>query len=415
MSNRNKQKELKKAAQKEQDLEELLRFSKKRFKRLDEVIENIFSGVQLQAHFGDKRIEKITHCFQKLKSKSKLKERICLMNTLIQLNSCSSLVKEEAYIQAIFNMVAQKAYWKKDIADWKPSSKCVKRQMNELVYHLFCDYPVPAFLYKSFFEQDSLLYSDWFILIGTGKKVKDLPGMPIPFTQKTGHYFLQAPAQFSIAEALRWSQAKAMNADDRLAGRIAYSWLGTKTYNDEDFWETFIRTIVNAAMFNTDELGGLIDFVREQRRQIRNYSLKGRTVQPLLRQSHAWHKTAIQVKGDISWDPSGLYGYKLERKEETIVIEELTGSTLLTDEGRTMKHCVASYVHQCKAKRSAIFSLRKYTTDLLLDTMATIEVSLPTRRIMQAKAKMNRKINDEARKYLEAWAYKNQLSISPHL
>src|SRR6185503_18900522 len=100
---------------------------------------------------------------------------------------------------------------------------------------------------------------------------------------------------------------------------------------------------------------------------------------------------------------------------EAVMMEELTGSKLLVEEGRRMKHCVATYSYQCEAGQTAIFSLRKYSFGLLIDTMATIEVCLSLRRIVQAKAKLNKKISDEARMYLDEWASKNQLSVNPYL
>jgi len=107
--------------------------------------------------------------------------------------------------------------------------------------------------------------------------------------------------------------------------------------------------------------------------------------------------------------PCGIQGYRAEKKSEVFVMEELNESRLLAAEGRTMKHCVSSYAYYCEKGRAAIFSLRKYSDGILLDIMATIEVSLQTLRVVQAKAKMNRPISEEARKHLEAWAKKEGL------
>jgi len=164
-----------------------------------------------------------------------------------------------------------------------------------------------------------------------------------------------------------------------------------------------------------DQLTQLIDFVREMKNENRDYILKGRTLQSLLRQSDEWHERSAVIRGTRFWTSSGMYDYKVEKKRELVAIEELTGSKLLVDEGRTMKHCVATYVHQCVAGKTAIFSLRKYSFGILTERMATIEVNLPLRRVVQAKAKMNKKLSDEARKHLDEWANKNQLSVNPYL
>ena len=400
---------------KEGVINDVLKFSRKRFKKFDEVILQLYLNEDLSSFFTDCRIAKVHECFTKVSSKTKAVERTILKNVFVYLDKHSSLISNEDYIQVVFNMVQFRAYWRNDIFEWIPSSKRSSVQVNELAFYLFCQYKMPEFLYKAFYEKTITLFINWFIHIGTGKKVKELVNMPIAFTQKMGHYFLQTPKNFTVSEALRWAQVKGLNGDDKLAERIAYSWIGTKAYQDEDFWETFIRIIVNGGIFNHDTLTGLIDYVRNSKSENRNYTLNGRTLQSLMRQSDQWHKNISLIRGDQFWNPCGMHGYKVERKLEVVIMEELTGSKLLANEGRAMKHCVGSYVQQCVTGKTAIYSLRKYSMELLIETLATIEVNLSLRRIVQAKAKMNKKISDEARKHLDEWASKNELSISPFL
>ena len=410
-----KEQELLATKQKEEVIANVLKFSKKRFKRFDELILRLYHGEDLSSFFADTRIAKVHTCFQLYSSKRWTLERTAMKNVFVHLHRQSQLFSDDGYIQAVFNMVRFKAHWRTDVFEWKPSSKRGAEQVNELAYYLFCEYPVPGFLYKAFFERDNKLFINWFIHIGTGRRIKELINVPIPFTQKMGHYFLQAPNKFTIAEALRWGQVKGLNGSDMLAERIAYSWIGTKEYSDEDFWETFLRIVVNGGMFDHEQLTQLIDYVGEMKRENKNYILRGRTLQSLLRQSNEWHERSMVIRGTRCWASSGMYGYKVEKKTEMVAMEELTGSKLLVDEGRTMKHCVASYVHQCVAGKTAIFSLRKYSFGVLTETMATIEVNLSLRRIVQAKAKMNKKVSEDARKHLDEWAKKNELSASPYL
>ncbi len=401
--------------QKEELIANVLKFSKKRFKKFDEVIVQLYKCEDLSSFFSDRRIWKVHDCFKKTSSGANSHDRGILKNVFLHLHRESTLLSGEHYIQVVFNMVQFRNSWCRDIYEWKPSSGRAATQVNELAYYLFCHYPVPRFLYSAFYEQTNLLFINWFIQVGSGKKVKDLCRVPINFTQRMAHYFLQAPSKFSIPEALRWTQVKGMNGDDKLAERIAYSWIGSKPYEDEEFWETFIRVLVNGGMFNYDHLTELIDYVRESRTANRNYSLKGRTLQSLLRQSDEWHRRSILIKGVKTWSACGLKGYKLERKEEMILMEELTGSKLLSDEGRRMKHCVASYVHYCVAGRTAIFSLRRYSMGIFTETLATIEVNLAAKRVVQAKARMNARISDESMKHLTRWAGENELTLSPYL
>ncbi len=418
MSKANKKKREKETRSKqdrEKVYEEMLLYSKKRFKKFDEVILQLYNDEDLSVHFSDRRIWKVNDCFSKFSSKAKLGHRIILKDVLIYLDKHSSIILDEDYIQAVFNMVLFRAYWRKDLFKWEPLSSRSEKQLNELAFYLFCEYNVPEFLYKAFYEKKDRIHIIWFMHIGTGKRIRELAKMPIPFTQKMAHYFLQAPAVFSITEALRWAQVKGLGGDEKLAERFVYSWIGNKPYGDEIFWEVFIRLVVNGGMFSYDKLTDIIDYIREAKTENRDYSLKGRTLQSLTRQSDEWHKKDVIIKGPLTWNSCGIEGYKFEKMEDAIALEELLGSKLLRNEGRTMKHCVGSYVTQCRTGKSAIFSMKKYSLGMLNATMATIEVNLELKRIVQARSKTNSPISEEARKHLYIWAKGQGLGINPYL
>jgi len=396
-------------------IEQALHFSKKRFKKFDEIIVQLFEKEDLSAFFSDNRIRKIHTCFNNSSGKNSLSLRGLLKDVFIYLNKNSELISDEVYIHAVFNMVQFRAHWRKDLFLWRARSKQPANQVKELVDYLFCLYRVPEFLFKAFYEQNNKLYILWLIHLGCGRKVKEMSNIPIPFTQKAGHYFLQAPADLSIAEALRWGQVRGMGGSVQLAQRVVYSWIGTKPYGDENFWEAFLQLLVRSGMFNYDKLTEVIDYVREAKREDVNYNLKGRTLQSLVRQSDIWHNRFSGLKANQFWRPCGIDGYKIEKKDHVVVLEELTESKRLIEEGKKMRHCVGSYAFYCAKGKSAIFSLRKYSSEILLETMATIEVNLSLKRVVQAKAKMNKQVSDEARKYLDAWANKQELTVSPYL
>lgn len=69
-----------------------------------------------------------------------------------------------------------------------------------------------------------------------------------------------------------------------------------------------------------------------------------------------------------------------------------------------------------KLKFSALRFKRFCEVILLLYNSEDLSLHFADRRIvMQAKAKMNRRISEEAKKHLNAWAKKNGLTISPFL
>lgn len=397
--------------EKEKSIEDMLRFSGKRFKKFDEVIVQLYEGKDLSKFFNtDKRMQKVNECFTCTSYISKTH----LKDVFIYLEKNSLLTQDEFVIQAVYNCFQFKIYWLKDLFSWTPISKRVSDQLIEMAAYLFCKYNVPMFLYKSFYSNNSN-FIQWFIHLGIGGKVKEMKNIPIAFTQKMGHYFINAPEKFTVTEALRWAQVRGLGGNENLAERVAFSWIVTKPFEDENFWENFLQLLACSAMFNLNKLSELIDYVREMKRENVQYNLKGRTLQSLTTQSDKWHSKFAHVKGNWFWKSCGIEGLKIIRKEDVVKIEELTEAKKLIDEGTAMKHCVASYTYYCAQGKSAIYSLRKYSGGVLKDILATIEVNIFLKRIVQAKAKKNEPITKEAKTIMTQWAAKHELSVSEFL
>jgi hypothetical protein len=400
----------------DQVLADVLKLSQKRFKKFDEIIQHLYANDSInQYYFKDARIVKIADYFNALKNNNQAL-RIKFLNLLLHLEKSSLITKEVSLIQGLFNAVKFSSHWLHPIEEWKPIARSADRQFKELVEFLFCKYEVPAFLVKSLFETSNLLYINWLIHLGNGGKVKLLHKMPITFTQKMAHHFIQAPDSFSIPEAIRWGQTIGLGGDKQLANRIAHSWLGHKPYGDEDMWEQFIRLVIaGVGMFNYNKVTELIDYIREAKRNNNDYHLKGKTLQSLMRQSDEWHNRFSTTKGVQSWKPCGIENYRAKHEQEIVILEELTNSIQLVQEGNTMRHCVASYAYYCAKGRTSIFSMRKYLGDVKLEVMATVEIDLASRKVVQAKARMNNAISKEAKKHLVAWADNQSLTVSAFL
>lgn len=225
--------------ERENTIEEMLLYSKKRFKRFDEVIIQLFENKDLSRFFNtDKRIWKLNECFTSISKGNNHKAKTDLKEVFVYLNNCSMLTKDEFQIQAVSNAFQFKNDWLNNIFKWKPVSKHAGHQFRELADYLFCRYKIPAFMYKAFYH-NNICYISWFIHLGTGGKVKEMKNIPIPFTQKMGHFFTQAPEVLSIEEALRWAQVRGMNGDVKCAEKIAFSWIGTKPFENEIFGNRF--------------------------------------------------------------------------------------------------------------------------------------------------------------------------------
>lgn len=404
------------ALEREEASVQALLFSRKRHKNFGDVILLLYKGEKLAEYHNDPRIALIANCFEQLSSPRMARNKKVLKDVLVDIAVPRGLLGGTEYIHVLCNIAGAYEYWINDIYDWKPVSRQKYLQLGEMIDFLFCKYPVPDFLYKAFDSNGNKLFVKWLIHLGRGGKLKDLENVPLPLTNKGLHYFMQAPAKFSVAQALRWAQVRSLNGSDYLADRIVHTWLGTKPYDDEEFWSEFIQKVISGGMFDIDELGGLIDYVREERRNNSSYSLKGRTLFSLLRRSEEWHNRGYsKSSGATEWKSSGIYGYEMEKDGIVIKVEELTEHKHLVNESRTMKHCVQTYSYYCSQGLSTIFSMRSYIKGVLLETMATIEVNLQSGTIVQAKGKMNRPISAPAKKLMETWAAKERLEISKYL
>jgi hypothetical protein len=127
-----------------------------------------------------------------------------------------------------------------------------------------------------------------------------------------------------------------------------------------------------------------------------NLSMKGRTVQSVLRQVEAWHRQLHRPAryGHRAWLPCGIPGYSrvegIPGNQRLFTVTELLSSRELADEGRAMHHCVGSYTHSCASGRCAIYALR-VDAGQGLERRLTIEVIVQNRMIVQAPAVATRR------------------------
>jgi hypothetical protein len=73
------------------------------------------------------------------------------------------------------------------------------------------------------------------------------------------------------------------------------------------------------------------------------------------------------------------------------------------DEGRVMRHCVASYASDCASGRTSIWSLRKQIESGRFIRLATIEVNNTQRFIAQVRRRLNQRPAKEDLAILGRW------------
>ena len=316
--------------------------------------------------------------------------------------------------------------------DWVPPSHNPRKQFHHLACHLLAPYDVPTFMDAAFFTSqmpEAGLHQAWFKYIGSGKNIRTAD-LPVALNKKSAHCFLAAPADLSIAHALRWGQVLGQGGSPALARAVIGTRLG-QSFENEDFWSTAILFFVNNPMLDPAHVGPIVDFIYDQKyvpQQIvlpgggveqrppaqPNFSMKSRSIPKLLRQVDEWHEALARqvLPPDAEAEPDRAGGKKSrvrpmswgassigesEQKQEdkplgetlTWSIKELLSNHELGAEGREMGHCVYTYAKSCRNGSTSLWSLGVEDGKGHRHRILTIAVDLRTRTITQIRGRYN--------------------------
>jgi len=319
------------------------------------------------------------------------------------------------------------ADWLRPVELWTPTGTSAWPQFTSLAQHLFAKYPIPVFMTSAWFglpPGEKLIQHEWYKKLGLGVSVRSLD-IPLLLTKTMAHWFLQAPDHYSILAALRWGQVRGLRGSEELAKVVAATRL-SKISEQDDFWMTALRFFARHPTMELNQVGPIVDFLYHQRFQVQevfvrgvivkqeppqpDFSLKGRTLRSLLRLVEEWHKQlGKQTKGlTLAWPRSRIGEFEYMEGSDHLgnlrrwTITELLNNVELLEEGRRMRHCVATYAETCAKRQSAIWSL-KIESDDGRKPVLTIEVDLPTKTICQIRGRCNRLPKDHEIAVIRRW------------
>ncbi|TAE16456.1 MAG: hypothetical protein EAZ95_07810 [Bacteroidetes bacterium] len=325
--------------------------------------------------------------------------------------------------------------WTQALDNYRPVSHNPYREFAHLLRHLFAQYPIPAFLDTAFYYQNDT-HIRWYLHLARGGSVRGLDNMPLHLTQKMRHYFLQAPAEATIPQALRYAQVLGLGGSRRLARYIMDTKLG-ENFENETFWETVVRFLIQNPMLDPRFVKPIIDFlqwVKYENREIVGengrtqhigalepaFSMKGRSVPALLRLVEVWEKEqkeAQKPKAETPhWTGSLFRDFEWTEGEGhntlTYRIKQIRTIYALREEGRAMSHCVATYYSSCVGGSSSIWSMTR--EDAYGNAKRLITIELNSRgKIQQARGYCNQTPNAEEYQLIKLWAEKERLHFSP--
>ena len=350
----------------------------------------------------------------------------------------SRLLDDATWVVALVRIGERLGWAVRGVETWKVPGYNAQRQMQSLLRHLFCLYPMPVWFDSAWTSKvDCPTWRRWYVQVGQGASLRSMPEVPIAMTKRMMHFAMLAPNEYDVAQAIRWGQVRGMGGTAAVAAAVVAA-SAIFTAEQEPFWATVIQFMAAHPMLDPHQVGPIIDYIRSRKfvpgeqmvvegRVVGgviaepNFSMKGRTAESLLRQVERWHRELARVpRGSKSrtWRPCGIEGMQrvegTEPKVRIISIRELCSSAELMEEGRQLKHCVYSYTESCESGRRAIFSLR-VDEGRGEERLITLEVAVKLRQIVQARGRYNRAATLVEQRIVRGWAVQSRLEIAGYV
>lgn len=293
---------------------------------------------------------------------------------------------------------------------WQCPKGNFQARFRHLLRHLFAGYHVPEFMEKVWLKENEEA-QQFYIDLGQGAAVYGHPYLKdVVMSRKTAHWFRQAPAKCTVAQAVRWAQLRTVGKDKLLFRAVSHSFLGKNLSNDE-FWSEAMRWLAQQNKVEYELVRPLlryIDYRKFGRFQLANvtmplpapdpdFSFSGRTFSSLVKAMQDF-ETTIKMDRDLdqaSWSPAPFPDFDWEKHPETekkrsgFRMVQIVNYKDLVEEGVRQNHCVATYSHSCTNGYTSIWSLR-LCEDEQERSLVTVELTNSALQVNQVKGQNNR-------------------------
>jgi hypothetical protein len=259
------------------------------------------------------------------------------------------------------------------------------------------------------------------------------------FTKAEAHWFLNASLPYdsidSVIERIYYAKCRALGMNHKLSFIVSSVFVQKfgKAYMKHPLVNGFLNLISRTTSYQFDSsiVSDISDFllikIQEHRRN-KGFSLSGRTIVSLVALVNEWHRDLRRerearnrrdwntigkhITTTERWQGLGIAKFKYQQDDLIWTVSELKTTQELLNEGRKMKNCVASYDYKCVTGQCSIFSVSHwYEINRLSDSIATLEVDIKTKALIQAKGKCNSKVTDKTMNVITRWARENGIKI----
>ncbi|HEX5471094.1 MAG TPA: PcfJ domain-containing protein [Lacipirellulaceae bacterium] len=338
----------------------------------------------------------------------------------------------EVILAGLVEIARRRGGWLRPIHKWLPPQASQFVQFRSLVNHLFARYMVPNFMASVWLRPrpEAASWLALFLHLGRGKSIRQFD-TPIRLTKRMARYFMLAPDDLSVEQALRWAQVRGLGGKAKLARTVVDTWLRVPT-TDEPFCKTLIEFLVSNWPMSLDEVRQIIQFVHDQRFQPAettwglgagpeplqpDFVVRGLSLRSIRRRMAHWREEVIRmnptlvVQSDTIWPATDIGSFRYDDGDVLWTVEELLSGKALKVDGGIMDHCVATYIHACFRRWTSIWSLKAHEGERSRRIL-TIQVSPRTRRILQAKGRKNVAPDEQSWLVLKQWANQERLALT---
>jgi hypothetical protein len=330
---------------------------------------------------------------------------------------------EVIQVTALRNLVP---FWRalvREPEDWKGAGGHPLCVIDSLASHLFGRYPTPRFLASVWFGTGTptrLERRRWFIAHARGQRFRSL-ALPFAMTRRMEHFFLRTPDHLSIDPALRRAEVLGLGGTPELADALLATPLA-ECFEQPERWRLAIAWLVRCGDdVQLAQIRPLVDYLQARLDQV---ELSGRSFSAVMREVDDWHGTLARERIRImTWSRSpwnaltfSVQGTPSDRRRAEWKIVELLDSRELAQEGRAMRHCVATYARACASGYSSIWSLRhRWLDEDAARSVLTVEVRPATRMIVQLRGRANSRASGLPLELVRQWAAREGLRIDPRI
>ena len=313
--------------------------------------------------------------------------------------------------------------WSRPPETWCPTSVSSYRQWSDFISHVLHHYQSPTLFAKTWLDP---IQTKWqrnlHLHLSEGLSVRKFH---VPcfgrMTRQQALWFMQAPEDANIVQAIRWAVVRAAGAKQQLSRCIMQS-IGLSTQDAwEATWQNVVDFLIRNQPISEEETHKILAFINTIRFRpacetvgpwmgnapvVAHIDVRRWSLRRMRRWMTNWQeefKRPLNFRSDPApWEPSGDQQFEETSGSETWRIVELRTRGELRVEGGTLQHCVGGYYWNCKRGISSIWSLRRFGGSQMRRE-ATIEIDPRSKRLIQAKSTGNRSPSSDAIRLIRQW------------